>query len=109
MAIIKNEKIHTRATFIIADINSTAVLCEKTCEELNLIKRIYEINCNADDLQELIEKYDDCFSEIGALASTHHITISKVVKPVIHPAQAKLKSELERMTKLGVIKRIRPY
>ena len=47
----KNIKIHTRETFIMADINLTPVLRAKTCEELNLIKRIYEINCNTDDLQ----------------------------------------------------------
>ena len=81
------QKIQTPATFVIADVNSKPVLCAKSCEELNLIKRIFKINDNSDNLQGLIEKYDDCFGEIGTIPSTHHITVNKDIKPMIHPPQ----------------------
>lgn len=51
----KEKKIQTRATLIIADINPKPVPSPKTCEEVNLIKRILKINCNSDSLQGLID------------------------------------------------------
>ena len=98
---LNNKKIQIRTTFIIADINSKPVLIVRTCEELNLIKRIFKINKESDILQGLIEKFDDCFGEIGTLLSTHHITFKEDIKPVINPSRtvpfalkAKLKAEL---------------
>ena len=111
---LNNKNIQTHATFIIADINSKPVLSARTCEELNLIKRIFKINNESDSLQGLVEKCDDCFGEIGTLLSTHHITLNEDIKPVIHPPRtvpfalkAKLKAELRRMTKLGIIQPIK--
>ena len=85
-----------------------------TCEELNLIKIIFKINYGSDSLQGLIEKFDDCFGEIGTLSSTHHITLNEDIKPIIHPPQtipfalkAKLIAKLRRMTKLGIIQPIK--
>ena len=42
------------------------------------------MNWNLDNLQGLTEKYDD-FGKIGTLPSTHHITVNKDIKPMIHP------------------------
>ena len=37
------------------------------------------------DIQGLIEKYEDCFGDIGKLPVTHHITVKPDIKPVVHP------------------------
>ena len=45
---LNDKKIQTRATFIIADINSKPFLSARSGEELNLIKTIFKINNESD-------------------------------------------------------------
>lgn len=92
-----------------ADTSANAVISANTAENLGLIKRIYEIDKT--DTEALIEKYKDCFGEIGKLPVTHHITVNPDIKPVVNPPRnipfgmkPKLKKELEKMTKMGIIK-----
>ena len=70
-----------------AAINSKLIHSAKSCEKINLIKRILKVNCNLDSLQGSIEKYDDYFGKIDSLLSAHHILVNKDIKPVIHPPQ----------------------
>ena len=79
----------------------------KTCERLGLIKRIdiLEKNPNA----EMLRKYD-VFEGLGCLEGEHHPYIKPDAVPVIHAPRKvpvairdKVKTELIRMEKLGVI------
>lgn len=109
-ASIKYKKVTTSIKFIVADTISQPVLGATTCEKLNLIKRIFQIDTN---LPALLKKYQDCFGALGTLQKTHHITIDPSVPPVINPPRKipfalrdKLKVELDRMTKMGIIKSV---
>ena len=55
-----------------------------TCEESNLINRIFKMNNESDSLQELREKFGDCFGEISTTVNSSHHTQHKDIKPVIH-------------------------
>ena len=54
----------------------------KTCERLNLIKRVSMIN-NADPTN--FDDFDDLFGDLGCLPGAYHINIDPNVKPVVHP------------------------
>ena len=92
---------------MIADTNSQAVLNADTCKKLQQVKLIFNINTN---LPAFLEKYQECFGEVGTFSTIHHITDDPLAPPVInHPrkipfALKKLKGELDRMTKIGIIK-----
>ena len=93
---------------IIVDIDETPILGLATCSLLNLIKRVMQINDSMHTL--MIEKFKNCFGEIGKLHGVHHITIDPAVLPVIHPPRKlsitlreKLDQELQRMVKMGII------
>ena len=73
----KNAKINS--LFIVTETNAKAVIDAETSENLELIKRIHKINKM--DIQGLIEKYEDCYGDIGKLPVTHHITVNPDVKP----------------------------
>lgn len=60
-----------------------------------------------------MEEYKDCFEGLGWLPGLHKIHVDKSVTPVVHPCRKvpfalreKLKDELARMEKLGIIKKI---
>ena len=97
--------------FIVADTDSPSILGLKSCEKLNLISRVMEINSEFDN--EIFETFNDCFGDLGTLPKTHHITINENVNPVVHAARRvpfalkdKLKSELDRMIKMNIIEPI---
>ncbi|CAC5376660.1 unnamed protein product [Mytilus coruscus] len=55
----------------------------------------------------------DLFEGIGELEGYHHIELDKSINPVIHPPrrvpialQERLKSEIERMDKLGIVEKV---
>ena len=92
--------------FIIVDIEATPILGLTTCSHLNLIKRIMHVD---KDMHEIMtQQFQDCFGEIGKLPGVHHITIDPTV---VHPPRKlpialreKLREELRRMVKMGIIK-----
>jgi len=69
--------------FIVADTQSPPILGLDTSLELNLIKRVQTINTL--NLPCYLEKYADCFQEIGKLNITHHIVVDQNLQPVINP------------------------
>ncbi|CAK1599497.1 unnamed protein product [Parnassius mnemosyne] len=90
--------------FAIANINCESVLGRQACSELGLIQRVYGIN--------LVEN-SDLFEGLGCLPGEYHIVIDKSVKPVVcDPRKVplglrdKLLEELNRMTDLGVIRKV---
>ena len=107
---LKNKNENYQVTFIVTDSKSPPLLGLQTCEQLNIIKRIWAVNTSEPNL---MEQYEDVFGEIGCLQGEHHISINSDVKPDIHPPRKipismldKLKAELERMKQLDVIEKI---
>ena len=94
--------------FMIVDGNVQNVLGKTSCSELKLVKRVDAIEkCITDD-------YADVFKGLGRIDGiTHHIQLDENIKPVIHPPRrvpvtlrTRVKDELSRMEKLGVVERV---
>ena len=68
--------------FIVVSAKASPIIGLKTCERLNLIKRILMIN-NADPT--IFDDFDDLFGDLGCLSGTYHVNIDPNVKPVVHP------------------------
>ena len=109
--------------FQIIEHPATPVIGLQTCHELNLVKRVSSVDtqgnenlssdtsCNQ-DVDEILKKYEDVFDGIGCLEGTYQIKIDPTVSPVVHPPRKipftqreKVKEELDRMEKLGVIRK----
>ncbi|XP_038139714.1 uncharacterized protein LOC119782701 [Cyprinodon tularosa] len=104
-----------QAQLLIVDANVQPILGLKTCTKLNLVKRVFVVTSpgTVNDHDSLMEEYKDCFEGLGCLPGEHKICVDKSVSPVVHPCRKipfalrnKLKEELVRMEKLGVIKKI---
>ena len=94
----------TPVMFVVADINSTAILDQSACEKLQLIRRIYKITGNLTDnnnnekllrtsvsvidevhsagsvgelRKRIIKQYEKCFGDLGTLPGEYHIAIDK--------------------------------
>ena len=96
--------------FFIVDAHSPSIIGLKTCERLDLIKRVYLIN---DIDPNLLEEFADTFGDIGCLPGEYKIKIDPSVDPVIEPPrripfslQKKMKIELDRMESLNVIEKV---
>ena len=99
--------------FIVAETTSPPILGLSTCENLNLVKRVMVVKPKEEQLPSFISEFECCFGELGTLPKVHKIVIHPSIPPVIHPPrrvpitiQPKLKEELDRMEKLGVISKV---
>ena len=94
--------------FIVAYTNATLILGLKSSANLNLIKRVWQVD---NDVPEyILNEFGHCFGEIGCLSKPYHITLKPDVTPVVHPPRkvpismwGKLKKELEHMVDLNII------
>ena len=91
-----------------------------TCLELNLEKRVLTIDeneCTKSTVpleSDIFEQYNDTFTGLGCVKGVvHHIATDPAVKPVVHPPRRvsaplrqKVKDELDRMERLGVVERV---
>ena len=109
---IERHETTSEIPFIVADTKSSAILGLKSCKDLNLIARVEELR-EQTKAELLFDEFKDCFGEIGTLPKIHHITIKEDVQPVIHSARRvpfalkdRLKEELNRMVRLGVIESV---
>ena len=68
--------------FIVTDSNSPSIIGLKISEELNLLKRLSNINVNSDI--DFYTEYADCFGEIGLLKHEYKIQLKSDAEPVIH-------------------------
>ncbi|CAC5367807.1 unnamed protein product [Mytilus coruscus] len=66
--------------------------------------------------ESILKENSDLFEGIGELEGYHHIELNKSINPVIHPPrrvpvalQERLKSEIERMEKLGIVEKKREH
>ena len=97
--------------FIVADIDSQPILGLKTSRQLNLIQRIMKIE--KEEIPNYINKFDDCFGNMGCLGEKYHVVVDKNVPPVVNPPRRipvalkeRVEKELDRMEKMEIIERI---
>ena len=94
--------------FILIEQDLPSILGLKSCLDLGLIKRIYHLQ-----EENLESEYADVFEGLGEIKGVQHkIQIDLNATPVVHPPRRvpvalrePLKEELQRMEKLGVIKK----
>ena len=100
-----------KVSFIFADLDSVPIPGSKTSENLQLMKRICQIETNS---EMFFSEFHDCFEEIGTLNTTHHIEVKDNVKPVVtpvrkvpHALKPKVEKEHKRMVDLDIIEPIK--
>ena len=98
-------------SFIVLDSDYVPILGLKTSEHLQLIKRVCRIKTNN---ETFFSGFHDCFGEIGALHTPHHIKVKVNVKPLVtldhkvpHALKPKLEKELKRMDDLHITQTIK--
>ena len=99
---VKFRDVEHTVQFYIVETKSQSVLSGETSEEIGLLKRIYSIE----------NEYPEIFEGLGCLPGTYHIKIDPNATHVVQSPKripialkSKVKEELQRMEKLGVIKR----
>ena len=106
------------AEFYVADTPGPAIMGLPSCRALQLVTMHCEISSNEHDSaittkEDLRKIYPDRFEGIGNFDGEFHITTDLNVTPVVHAPRRcsihmrdEIKSELENMESLGVIKRV---
>ena len=102
---------YTPARFEVVEQDVPSILGLKTCTEMNLIKRVDSI---AHKPKDMLEEYKDVFTGLGCIEGVvHRIKVDRSHTPVVHPPRrvpvtlrSKVKNELQRMERLGVVKRV---
>lgn len=110
------EKVH-HVFFSVVDEGFESLLGDKACEDLKLVRRVYRINTAVgaprDSVDHIVQSFADVFKGFGVLPFTYKIQLRENAQPVVHaarrvptPLRDRLKKELDRMTTLGVIKKV---
>ncbi len=112
------DKVHHLLFSVVAE-ELESLLGDNACESLNLVKRVYHINHNnsavtaSNSVDDIVQNFADAFEGFGVLPYVYKIQQRENAQPVVHPARRvpaplkdRLRKELDRMTTLGVIKRI---
>ena len=109
-------KVHHLLFSVVAE-ERDSLLGDKSCEDLGLVKRVYRINTAVNELNDsvdtIVKNYAEVFRGLGSLPFTYKIQLKENAQPVVHaarrvpaPLKTRLKKELDRMTTMGVIKKI---
>lgn len=98
--------------FVIADVDSPAILGRGSCEELKLVKRIMSIS-SKNDSERILDDYPDVFEGLGCLPGSYKISLKENIHPVVHaprkmPIALKesFKNKLLEMEKQGIISKV---
>ena len=104
--------------FHVVEIEAPPVLGAQTCKEMGLLARIHSLQQHdipehpTDKDQSILDEYPDLFRGLGCLPGEHTIKLDSSSPPVVHPPRKvpvslkeKIKDELDRMEKAGVIVR----
>lgn len=90
--------------FVISNHRCQSVLGKYTCEELGLIKRVFALK---------IENYEDLFHGVGKLPGKYKIILENNASPSVCPVRKiplgirdKLKTELDKMEHMGIIRKV---
>ncbi|KAL1458772.1 hypothetical protein WDU94_008888 [Cyamophila willieti] len=113
----KNVSNHVR--FFICNNNQRAILGLKTCQDLELIKKVNSVEVEhsshnqSDEYSGLLNKYQDIFEGLGNLPGYCKIELRENASPHVDPPRRvpfvlldNYKKELEHMVELGVIQKI---
>ena len=99
--------------FEIVKDKSTPLFGLKACLELNLISRLFSLNCENTSSEEILENYRDVFEGLGCLPTEYRIRLEKDAKPIINPPRKilyalrnKVKNELDLLEKMRVIQKV---
>ncbi|KAK7106746.1 hypothetical protein V1264_017967 [Littorina saxatilis] len=115
----KFKKEEHEVKFYVTEMDSTAILGLEACQRLGLIQRVDTVQSSMTqevkgDHPQLDVKgeYPDSFEGLGCLPGEVHLKVDPDVQPVVHAPRKipvalhkKVKSELKRMEKEGVITR----
>ncbi|XP_063370221.1 uncharacterized protein LOC134658469 [Cydia amplana] len=101
-------------SFIIADVTSPPVLGRSTCEELNLVRRVMNIETSGlNSCLGMLDEYGDVFEGMGCLPGEYRIQLQPNVQPVVHaPRKLPLalrdavKNKLDEMLQQQVIAKV---
>lgn len=81
------------------------MLCDKACENLNLLKRVYYINqdysvvSTSNSVDDIVESFTDVFKGFGVLPYVYKIHLKENARPVeysAHRVPAPLKDRLKK-------------
>lgn len=113
----KNHKMY-QVDFVVVDGNRCMpILGSPTIQEMDLIKvqqhNILSVEANPVTQEVLLKDYPDVFQGTGKLEGQYNLEVREDVQPVVHPPRRvpvalkeKLKQELEKLQRLGVIKKV---
>ncbi|VDI20638.1 Hypothetical predicted protein [Mytilus galloprovincialis] len=112
--------------FYIVDIDSTSVLGGKACADFELIKRLFTIQTDDNQIiesnqtnpipEDIRKNYADIFKGIGCIPGEYSIQIDSTVQPVVHAPRKipiaikdKVKDELQRIEQNESCRRYFPF
>lgn len=103
-----------KTQMLIVEKSIQPILGLSTCEKLDLLRRVFVVTSYHEASESsYMENYKDVFEGFGCWPGEHRIIVDKTVTPVVHACRkvpfalrGKLKEELIRMEKPGVIKKI---
>ena len=85
----------------------------RACEDLGMLQQVQSLKQEEHFQSKMVAEFQEVFAadNIGCLPVKHHIQLDESVKPVIHAPRrvpvalrSRVKEELDRMEKLGVIR-----
>ena len=84
-AMLRSDLCDYSDAYSVVDISSQLILSQKISTQLNLTKRIMNIDKTPDPrLPNYLNEFKDCFGEIGCLRNEHHIVIDNNVPPTVN-------------------------
>lgn len=79
--------------FEIVKDKSTPIFGLQAGLDLNLISRLFSLNCKTATSEEILENYSDSFEGLRCLRTEYEIRLDKNAKPVINPPRLRNKGE----------------
>lgn len=99
--------------FIVVDSDSAPILGRSSCEELNLVKRVWSINLKNKSNENILEEYPDVFQGIGCLPGKYKIELKHNIQPVVHAPRklpvalkSQIKNKIDEMLAQGIIAKV---
>ncbi|XP_077545335.1 uncharacterized protein LOC144158354 isoform X1 [Haemaphysalis longicornis] len=94
--------------FFVVKNGHQALLGLETSEKLSLVSRVDSVK-----EEDIVSQFPDVFSGTGFLGRPYHLTLREGAQPIVQPARrvpqalrTPLKSELDRMEKEGIIRKV---
>lgn len=99
--------------FMIIQSNKTPILGRRTCVEMGIVQRIYDIESNC-TTQHIVDSYAQVFTGLGCIKTAEYdITMKPDVKPVVNPPRRvpyalrdRLKEALDKLVEDDVITQV---